>query len=372
MSDTLLKKSAALQANLRLLESQSDVLTDLADMKEIRRFRSELSDFIIAHASAGKLPDNPLDAIRNRLERLADFFSSAELEISRTLKWKKTWIKKVPEASLAELYEATEETKTRLANLQSVAASLRAKLDPSDWVVNAGDMDIHPELQICAIGLRVNSIPNQTKIRKNLRAFVDGQGDFWNQQAEHLNAVGKRVDSLIELHENHQKWLAESESHLKLENFRSAQLLMAQCNSGRFADINYSAVNKKILEQTDFLQRYQDIHDFIDERLKNERAKDLKKEIDFLRSQVRSHKSELGEDALKLLALTEQALYIYCSKHRYDYIWAAIIVAIIAIIIALIVWLFIWLNSILGLVLTIIFVILFFAFIVTLLLIIGG
>ena len=39
IDDAFLRHVAALQANLKMLESQSDALSDLADMKELRLYK---------------------------------------------------------------------------------------------------------------------------------------------------------------------------------------------------------------------------------------------------------------------------------------------------------------------------------------------
>jgi hypothetical protein len=69
--ETALRKTAALQAQLKILESQSDILTDMSDMKELRSFRSSLSEFISEESADGNLPDNPLAIINARLESIA-------------------------------------------------------------------------------------------------------------------------------------------------------------------------------------------------------------------------------------------------------------------------------------------------------------
>ncbi|NQW99233.1 hypothetical protein HQ447_01145, partial [bacterium] len=48
MSEPLLRKAAVLQANLRMLESQADILSDFNDMQALRRYSAEAGEFIAA------------------------------------------------------------------------------------------------------------------------------------------------------------------------------------------------------------------------------------------------------------------------------------------------------------------------------------
>ncbi|MEI7927507.1 MAG: hypothetical protein WCH40_03085, partial [Verrucomicrobiales bacterium] len=106
IDDAFLRQVAALQANLKMLESRSDTLSDLADMKELRLYKARLSDYIEAHASAGDLPRDPFQAIEQRLVALSEFFTAADQEYQRLKNWKADWINSVPAVSLADLQSA--------------------------------------------------------------------------------------------------------------------------------------------------------------------------------------------------------------------------------------------------------------------------
>ena len=48
--EQLLRSVAVLEAKCFLLDDQADILTDLSDMQAHRRIKSELADYISAHA----------------------------------------------------------------------------------------------------------------------------------------------------------------------------------------------------------------------------------------------------------------------------------------------------------------------------------
>ncbi|MBU6171582.1 MAG: hypothetical protein KGQ87_08875, partial [Verrucomicrobia bacterium] len=110
IDDAFLRHVAALQANLKMLESQSDALSDLADMKELRLYKSRLTEYIQAHTKAGNLPEDPFHVIAQRLEPISKFFTAAKEECKRLTDWKADWLKSVPAVSLADL----QSTKTEL------------------------------------------------------------------------------------------------------------------------------------------------------------------------------------------------------------------------------------------------------------------
>lgn len=148
--ETALRKAAALQAQLKILESQSDILTDMSDMKELRSFRSSLSELIIEHSANGNLPDNPLGIIKERLKSLKSFFLHSDADLDHLLDWKSEWLNQFPKVSLAELQQAQTELSEIKTQLPSIQERLRGMLNPLDWSTISGSPDLHQEMRICA------------------------------------------------------------------------------------------------------------------------------------------------------------------------------------------------------------------------------
>ena len=52
----MLRSVAVLQLQRQLLDQQADQLIELADMQAHRRIRSDLAEYVAAHAKSGALP----------------------------------------------------------------------------------------------------------------------------------------------------------------------------------------------------------------------------------------------------------------------------------------------------------------------------
>ncbi len=304
MNDTLIRKAAVLQANLRVLESQSDILSDFNDMQALRRYRSESENFIAAHVAVGCLPEDPLAIITTRLNRLEQFFFEVEAEVERILNWKKflfsirpifrtsslenkiidpvdeweqerdlleDWeqdeLNTASDLSLTGLQQAEVETTDLIRNLSSSAARLALMLDENVWNKSETFTDLHPELLICAESLGLKNLPNQAARRQALRAYVEGAGEVWRDASNHLNKVNDRIHELIELHNTHLTMLAHTEAYLAQQNYISAKLTLEQIGSLRFTDIDYSRPELILNEQLGLVERFADLTAYIENQL---------------------------------------------------------------------------------------------------------
>ena len=82
--EPFLRTVAAAQAQMSLINSEADELTDLGDMQAQRKLKAELNEYVSAHSNSGIIPLNPLEVIGGRLRALSKFFSdtkSLELEL---------------------------------------------------------------------------------------------------------------------------------------------------------------------------------------------------------------------------------------------------------------------------------------------------
>ena len=65
--ETLLRYTAFIQAQLLLVEEQSEVLNDLGDLQAHRKLKADFSEYISDQAKSGKIPPNPISIIEERL-----------------------------------------------------------------------------------------------------------------------------------------------------------------------------------------------------------------------------------------------------------------------------------------------------------------
>lgn len=87
--EPFLRTVAAVQAQMSLINSEADELTDLGDMQAQRKLKAELNEYVSAHSDSGIIPSNPLEVIGDRLKDITKLFSDAKLllhELSETTK----------------------------------------------------------------------------------------------------------------------------------------------------------------------------------------------------------------------------------------------------------------------------------------------
>ena len=243
IDDAFLRHIAALQANLKMLESQQDALSDFQDMQAVRQFKTRLEDYIGAHAAEGALPPDPYGVIAERLKEVERLFGEAEKEIESLLNWKKNWLNNVPKVGLANFQTAQSELDELVHKLPGIQARLRAMIHPLDW--DESKVDLHPELLICAACLNRVSLPKNATQRADLFQFAHGGGKLSDLVTKHLTALGKRIRGLEQLHARHAEQLNDAEQHLTNQNFRRASGILAELEQN-FTDIPYAAANKRL------------------------------------------------------------------------------------------------------------------------------
>ena len=238
IDDAFIRHVAALQANLKMLESQSDTLSDLADMKELRLYKARLADYIEAHARAGDLPRDPFQAIEQRLVALSEFFTAADQEYQHLKSWKADWINSVPAVSLADLQSARTELAERVAEVPHIQERLAQRLSPLDWDTSSPSVDIHADLMACAQCVSGLKIPQKPARRIELYQFAHEEGDFAKKTSSHFTALGLRIEELIVLHSEYVKARDETQQYLSNHDFRSAQNAFKGLAGNRFLDID--------------------------------------------------------------------------------------------------------------------------------------
>ena len=279
--ETALRKTAALQAQLKILDSQSDILSDMSDMKELRSFRSSLSELIIEHSANGNLPDNPLGIIKERLKSLKSFFFHSDADLDHLLDWKSDWLNQFSKVSLAELQQAQTELSEIKTQLPSIQERLRGMLNPLDWSTISGSPDLHEELRICAEIMPCEEIESsdvsmgriilqgseksyrpylpESEHCTDIYEFVHSKGEAFSEVLEHLDNVTNRFDDLVLLHTKHQELLAEAEAHLANDNFRSAERVVKTYDKQRFPDIDYQKIDSLLQRQLAEWRKFADL-----------------------------------------------------------------------------------------------------------------
>jgi len=327
MDDPFLRSAAALQANLALLDAQSDAFTDFSDMQVLRQIKSRLADYIAGHAAKGDLPPNPLSVIKGRLEVVARFFAEAEKASTQLLGWNKGWLKSIPKVGLVELQAAQAGLEASAASLPKIQEQLRQDLSPLDW--DAATTDLHPELLLCAECCGDVKLPKDAKTRGNLHGFAQGSGELAQRVEKNLTAMAGRVRELVALREEHLEKLRIAENHITAHDFRSAATVLDSMDR-KFTDVPYQPVvqaNAKLLAKYD---EFVTLERSLEEKFRTGGWKNLANDLARLKSSIEQPNSELGQECHALLASMESQLAAFLVVRRSRRVKAIAILAVLA------------------------------------------
>lgn len=248
--ESLLRAVAVLQTQCRLLDEQADILTDLSDMQAHRRIKSDLADYIAAHAKSGNLPHDPIREINHRLSKLSKFFCEcSDLQQNISQKYYRRFVLENTQAlPLNEIVQAQVQLEEIINQLPADLHALASQLSALDWR-SIGDVnsDIHSELLDCAQGLGVK-LPDEQERMKS-RSVAMGQGQDYEKLQRLLEEVRKSLPQLIKLHSRHRKTLGQAADQITLGNHCVAGKLVDSAGlagkiEGRFSDIDYSPLKE--------------------------------------------------------------------------------------------------------------------------------
>ncbi|MEI6656399.1 MAG: formylglycine-generating enzyme family protein [Verrucomicrobiota bacterium] len=313
MDDPFLRTAAALQANLALLDAQSDAFTEFSDMQVLRQIKSRLADYIAGHAAKGDLPPDPLRVIKGRLEVVARFFAEADKASSQILEWNKNWLKSIPEVGIDELQAAKVELEALVAGLPLLQEQLRQQIIPLDW--DAATSDLHPELLLCAECCGEVKLPKDAKTRGGLHGFAHGTGNLARRVERHLAAMAGRIRELVALREEHLNKIRIAESLITAHDFRSASAVLDSMEQ-KFTNVPYKPVvqaNAKLLAKYGAIVT---LERTLEEKFKTGGWKGLTKDFAQLEAGIDQPNSELGRECLALLASMESQLAAFLAARR--------------------------------------------------------
>lgn len=253
MNLALTRELAVYQAKIRLLDSVSDVLTDLADIQVCRKLKSDIDEFISLKSSQGEIPHDPLDHVCGELRNLetalteTDNACTAIFNVIGSLKHSKPLT--LTREALCEFQQRIAEWETDpVGRLNALASGFRE----SDWNLSANDLE--PELltvaQLACPDLTLHKLP-----RFDLFLFTQQSGtlheQIWGKYGiqDCLTDLHSRCDSLLRLHEQHQH---ASDEVLELATggdfVQARQRVLELDINSVFGDSDYASAFKKCAE----------------------------------------------------------------------------------------------------------------------------
>ena len=244
MNDTILRQVAVLQANLNILKSQSDTISDLADMIELRKFETELTEYIALHHANGSFPADPLAVVSERIARLAEFFETAALESKRLLSFKQDWLVATPQVALDDLSNAQTEVEHLIEELPGISDRLFPYINEDDWLLADESTMLQPEIQWCAACIGNSGTPDEMNRCSELYLFSRGSGSLTDRVQEHFSSLQLRIEKLISRHAEHIVALVSIGAHVAKQDILSAERIIQSVGDFGFADLDYSPLSE--------------------------------------------------------------------------------------------------------------------------------
>jgi formylglycine-generating enzyme required for sulfatase activity len=328
MDEVFLRQAAAMQANLKMLESQSDRLTELADMKELRQFKMRLTDYLGAHVAAGNLPSDSFEVVKDRLRILSNFFAETIRETEELKSWRRDWLKVAPEVDLATLHAALRELEQLASSVPAIQARLCVKLSPLDWAGGPNTADLHSELLVCAQCLPALDLLDPAR-RRSCYDFAHGVGLLAQDVSKHFNEIRTRISHLITLHAFQASILAEAALHLANNDTNSAKGRFDALGEVKFIDLTYDSVKNELMKQLEIQDCFKNLESFIGNELTDNGIDAARQEMKRLRDFGIKPESELGHKSSRVLKNTDDHITAFLKRRKKTWIIFALVSAVV-------------------------------------------
>ena len=143
--------------------------------------------------------------------------------------------------------------------------------------------------------------------RLELYSFAWAKGRLADTVNNHLSVIEKRIEDLIQLHQDHVTAVEVTRSHLVCKNLKKAEHSLHRI-AGRFSDIDYIAVENDLRQMRSLARAVITLYDRIGKHPKKEELKKLKDEYARLKELTSVSDSELGRLADEWLKLAGERI----------------------------------------------------------------
>jgi hypothetical protein len=299
--DQFLRQVAILQAKLGMIESQSGCLVDLADMEKIQFFKSSLGYFIREKASEGKIPPNPLQILKWRLEEFRKFYKKAGEVFNYYNDWAREWLHAIPFVTLSSLHATNEKLNALERDLPDVKIKLKDMIRQLDWDNSSGRADLHGELITCAQLMGEFDLPDSVDQRQQLYDFAYNQGNLSMKVNSHLQTMRRRINELIKLHDKHKQELKKADNSAVNHDFRTGRKHLHFVGKNSFSDLNKNSVESKVEELEKIFNKISNYSIPKQDCIELSSFSKISSEIEDLCRLITRPDSELGREGLMLI-----------------------------------------------------------------------
>lgn len=193
MNLVLTRQLAIIQARLKILDGFSDALTELSDMKELRKLRVEVEEYLQIQRAKGTVPPNPAEYVSGEVDQIEQALQEANSIHADCMGFASELFKpKTIQITIDELdsLESQLEEKRRL--LPEELDQLKNRFFADHWQRN-GDVQ-NSILFFAKLRCPQSTIHNVNRMQLHLLSL--GKGSLWNQVEDHLQGAQKILPKL--------------------------------------------------------------------------------------------------------------------------------------------------------------------------------
>ena len=269
MNLLLTRYLATFQARVNVLIACSDIFTDLSDMKEFRKIKGEVEEFIQIQHRSGDVPANPSDWVSREIEQIESALKDADVLYRDFLAIGQRFLMAGTFPIDISAFNAAVVEFEKLSELLPEKLTAAARLFKEDqWDDNDG---LKGELLAFAQLAHPNSVIHELD-RTGLHKFVFKRGALWNEVETHIANVKAAIDSLRQAYEEAKpKWRLAADLASK-GDYLQAEAVLVSLND-RILNSDYAAICDKIDEWKKAAESYKKTE--LDSQLSNLMSKPL-------------------------------------------------------------------------------------------------
>ena len=245
----LVIKVAIIQAKLAVVANNSDVLSDLNDLKETKKHETDLASLISVYHNAGRIPENPLAFVESEIVLLADWGNQVQklIDLGEDLLSSEQLIDEKQKAGLDKIRLLELKIIQFQADVLTKASELRSKIPKQCFNGNAVDPRIIEIWQLrLTAGRKINKISDLAKLVEWLGATNEKQDKVIALKNDLIAYLDVTKNILVEANAQ----LAELEStisRLEKGHLSAAIQFLESTAKPKFKD---SSINKKRFHHT--------------------------------------------------------------------------------------------------------------------------
>lgn len=251
MNIQLTRLLAIFQARTKFLAACSDVFTELSDMKELRKLKGDIEDYIHAQHQKGNVPADPSERVLEEILQIETALEAADSIYKELSVLGDSFVELhfVPPSAqfqpicLADFEASVREFESKLKEMSEGRSALSKLFKSDHWEDgNDANKELITFAKLACSGSKLHTLP-----RKDLHAFACANGALGGEIERHLDEARASISALRQEYSNATlQWQNAATLASNGDYIQAEKLLNAIPH--RIIDDNYNSVREQIVE----------------------------------------------------------------------------------------------------------------------------